>query len=61
MNNVTLEELKSGLTQKNSNIHKKTHKLKNKLEKEIFVKTHTQKKLWSNSITTKVRQSKEEN
>jgi hypothetical protein len=61
MNNVTLEELESGLTQIFSNTQSKAQKLKNKLEKEIFVKTRTWKKLWSNFITTKFRQSKEEN
>jgi hypothetical protein len=45
-----------------SNTYNKAHdKLKNKLEMEIFVETHTQKKLWSNETTTKLRQSKEQN
>ncbi len=45
-----------------SNTYNKAHdKFKNKLEMEIFVKTHTQKKLWSNETTTKLRQSKAQN
>jgi hypothetical protein len=55
VNNVTLEELESGLTQLFSDTQSKAQKLKRKLEKEIFVKTHTWKKLWNNFITTKVR------
>jgi hypothetical protein len=61
MKGVTLEELESGPTQVFSNTQSKAQKLKRKLKKEIFVKTHAQKKLWNNSMTTKVRQSKEEN
>jgi hypothetical protein len=35
-----------------SNTHNKARdKLKNKLEMEIFVETHTWKKLWSNGTT----------
>jgi hypothetical protein len=61
MNNVTQEEFESGLTRLFSNAQSKSQKLKSKLEKEIFVKTHTWKKLWSDFITTKVRQFRKEN
>jgi hypothetical protein len=45
-----------------SNTYNKAHdKLKNKLEMEIFVETHTRKKIWSNGIRTKLKQSKEQN
>jgi hypothetical protein len=56
-----LEELESGPTQVFSNTQSRAQKLKRKVKKEIFVKMHAQKKLWNNSMTTKVRQSKEEN
>jgi hypothetical protein len=43
-----------------SNIYNKTHdKLKSNLEMEIFVETHTWKKVWRSKTTTKLRQSKE--
>jgi hypothetical protein len=61
MNSVTLEELESGPTQVFSKTQSKEQKLKRKLKKEIFVKTYAQKKLWNNSMTTKVKQSKKEN
>jgi hypothetical protein len=44
-----------------NNYNKALDRLKNKLEMEIFVETHTRKKLWSNGTTTKLKQSKEQN